>query len=306
MSSTRENWILGSVPGPGDEFIPHNRLPTVRDIYYCFLLKKQELSDIYKCGESVTRPAALHVFNIVEDIYKKAHIKILTESNVLSKIYVIHKEYTNLIKINSGCRDDTNISAKNKQKMINFRDSFDKTMILWPRGLLKQMEEKLKSLKGNTDNINNNQNVIDSLEEDIEFLKSMMQDRVATMGGVSTNVNRSLDRKEERKRTRTAPSPSTNNLVNNSSTIDIEQDNNDIDNVNEFTPPPTKRSHKRIKKVGTPLYVDYDILRHPELLAHAERLQMTPTATSSFVQKFVEVLGGDISRVSTSYSTADR
>ena len=63
----------------------------------------------------------------------------------------------------------------------------------------------------------------------------------------------------------------------------------------------TRRSHKRIVKKGTDIFVPYDILDSKVLASIFLRNGVKPTAISEIVEGFISACGGDVSSVNVSY-----
>ena len=68
----------------------------------------------------------------------------------------------------------------------------------------------------------------------------------------------------------------------------------------------TRRSHKRIVKKGTEIFVPYDILDSKVLASIFLRNGVKTTAISEIVEGFISACGGDVSPVNVSYVFAYR
>ena len=66
------------------------------------------------------------------------------------------------------------------------------------------------------------------------------------------------------------------------------------------------RSHHRTYHTGTTVFISHDIIQQPKLVPIATRLNMTPCQQAAYTKAIIEETGGDISKISTSYATADR
>ena len=70
--------------------------------------------------------------------------------------------------------------------------------------------------------------------------------------------------------------------------------------------PTTSRSHHRLVRPGTSVFIPHDIMKRPSLVTLATRMKMTPTQQAAFTEALIEETGGDVAKVSTSYATADK
>ena len=68
----------------------------------------------------------------------------------------------------------------------------------------------------------------------------------------------------------------------------------------------TPRSHHRTTRMGTTAFIPHDIIKRPKLVALATRLKMTPTQQAIYTEALIAEAGGDSSKVSSSYATADK
>jgi len=68
----------------------------------------------------------------------------------------------------------------------------------------------------------------------------------------------------------------------------------------------TRRSHHRTTRTGTTAFIPHDIIKRPKLVALATRLKMTPAQQAIYTEALIAEAGGDSSKVSSSYATADK
>eukprot|EP00918_Siedleckia_nematoides_P037136 GHVU01080579.1.p2 GENE.GHVU01080579.1~~GHVU01080579.1.p2 ORF type:complete len:105 (+),score=9.56 GHVU01080579.1:160-474(+) len=66
------------------------------------------------------------------------------------------------------------------------------------------------------------------------------------------------------------------------------------------TPGTSRRKHTKVRD-GTQAFIPYNILQSPKLVSLATRMKMTPTQQAAFTEAFIEEVGRDVSKVSTSY-----
>ena len=65
-------------------------------------------------------------------------------------------------------------------------------------------------------------------------------------------------------------------------------------------------SHHRTVRTGTSVFIPHDIIQRPKMVALATRLQMTPAHQAIYTKALIEEAGGDTSKITASYSSADR
>ena len=118
----------------------------------------------YNKNMNLSRLAANRVVGEVTVHYRKAHIITMAENKMKGKIEKLHQEYASLGKLNPERKCDN-------PKMKLFLDKLHKTMPFWPRDVEKRMED---SKEGNKEV----EKIV--IDEDLEFLKSMMMDRDAS------------------------------------------------------------------------------------------------------------------------------
>ena len=95
------------------------------------------------------------------------------------------------------------------------------------------------------------------------------------------------------------------NLIQPEHLSDIEDNDPSLDVQMPSTSTST-RKHRRLVKTGTSTFINPDILKDPDLQQHCERIGLSPAQTASIARKLIERSGGDLSKISCSYSTADR
>ena len=83
------------------------------------------------------------------------------------------------------------------------------------------------------------------------------------------------------------------NQLDGSFSSDLE-----VEPVNE----PIKRSHKRVVKTGVELFLPADFILHEKLVAAVRRTNISPANLSTILNVLIEIGGGNIDYVNTSYS----
>ncbi len=81
---------------------------------------------------------------------------------------------------------------------------------------------------------------------------------------------------------------------------------NDEDNLNFEGPSTSTRSHHRNKRTGSSLFIPHDIMKRPNLVSLATRLNMSPGQQAAHTKALITELGGETSTIAASYATADR
>ena len=67
-----------------------------------------------------------------------------------------------------------------------------------------------------------------------------------------------------------------------------------------------KRSHKRVVKTGTSIFVAHDILKSPQVVFSSTRNKIAPTAKSATLTTIIAACGGNTDSVNLHWSTAYR
>ena len=160
------------------------RLPTYEQILLCLMsnmdqdrkadeTKNQRL--MRKCANKVVEEALRH--------YVKCRIQTLAKHKMAEKIEGFYKEFRSLMKMNPERR-------KGNSKINEFQEKLKRTMPLWPRNLIKKIED---SKRGKA------QHEKKAIDEDIHFLQSMMIDRVASYYGKDKKTAELEDKRLKRK-----------------------------------------------------------------------------------------------------------
>ena len=239
--------------------------------------------------------AAQLVLNQVRTFYGKANIPIISERKAAERIIKLNDENAKLRAIPTIRRS----LPSSIQKATAMKSKLLKTFVIWP----SNVETLIKNA------------------EDLAFLKSMKSDRSATFGAKDKNLANKINRKRKRqemeeKRVRKEQerqaSVSTTSMQLNSSDEERETDaakkqhSSDDDCDATESNSQQKRSHHRETPVGTTAFVPPDILKLPRLVSLATRLKMSAADQACFTAAVVEEAGGDISKISSSYSSAAR
>jgi hypothetical protein len=188
------------------------------------------------------------------------------------------------IPIARGCK------TRPQEMIKEFKEKHEMTMKFWPRNALDIM----------------------TIEEDKLFLRSMMSDRKASMGGIDkplsiTEKKVALRQKLEEKRYQKEREQQ---KKQSESLVDLVSDDTDDDNSSEYEPDDVResgrRSHHRTKKTGTDVHIPFDILHSEELVSTAVRNKISPTVLSATVHSLIKACHGDSSKVNLSSSQTYR
>lgn len=277
---------LGNAITEADSNITGIRLPTCRQVLRCMMYHVQD-------GIQISRTkyeAAKIVHAKVLIFYQKAHIPMISDIKCCQKIIQLLEDSRRVREI--PCTRRSTPGALEKVRKMD--EALAQTFQLWPLNADKLIKDK----------------------DDIAFLHSMKTDRSATFGPcdyvLAAKVQRRLARKQaELERLQRSKSNVSVDVLefdadqssrNSLSTTDDEESEDDI-GINS-TKTPSRNHHQTCK--GTPAFIPHDILTHPKLVALATRMNMSPAQQAAYTEALISEAGGDTSKVSTSYATADR
>ena len=155
-----------------------------------------------------------------------------------------------LLKIDVAVRnnDKKNIN-KQQQRMVVFKEKLEKTMKCWPRDAFDRIP----------------------IEEDRQFLTSMMGNRGATMVGADELLHSTEQKVHQRKKLeeeRLRKEQVRQESVAAAAQAKVPQEDAEDEEVREddvhvLEPTTPVRSHKRVVKTGSPAFWLHDVMRHP-------------------------------------------
>ena len=182
-------------------------------------------------------------------------------------------------------------------------------------GKVKAMEDKLNTTfplwPSNAEKLMKNQ-------EDIVFLQSMKSDRQGSFGPFDKALAEKVCRRqarndlEARRRDKMKQEMSDQASVSSPGILDEDEGESWSDNSSDAEVPlpvdsmPKAGDHRRKSLSGTSAFIPHDILKRPKLVELATRLKMTPAQQAVYTEAVVAEAGGDVSRIASSYATADR
>ena len=193
---------------------------------------------------------------------------------------------------------------KLKQKIINYHENTY-------RALYKIPNEKRSCDPAKT-RIASFQN-----EKRIDYFESMKTDRAASMGQVDKVFKKTPEKRQKRtsalekqkEKELTRRKDFDNSVVSWPSDCDYDDDGNisaTDDEDFDYVEPNQKRSHHRVVKTGTTVFIPHDVLRKQCLISSNVRNGITPAVAATSLQALIEACDGESSQVNLSYSSAAR
>ena len=280
--------------------ITGSRLPTYEQVLMCYMsnMEKYRAEDVSK-NSKLTREVSKVVVDKILIHSQKAGIDTKAHHKMAEDVENIHSEY---VKVNK---------RKNPSRIGEFRKKLNKTMPFWTKTTINNMKSSFQSPS-------TSQADKKKLKTDIEFLNSMMTDRVATYASKDVpNAIREMKRhdrqvEEEKRKMKevarmqqvSSPTP----LVDTGSGGEAEDTGSEIgsDTDNDansmFTTPPTKKPHKRTVKSGTTITLCHDFMKSPSVVSALVRNKVMPTAAGAIFSALIEDNCGDSNAVNLSYT----
>lgn len=270
-----------------DAKITGSRLPTSMQVLRCLMWHIET-----GVRESRTRfQSAKMVLSQIVVFYAKSNIPMISEIKSCQRLLKLLDDNAKLRAIPIKRRSTAGCIAK-VQKM---KETLYKTFALWPCNA----EQLIKNT------------------EDLRFLESMKTDRAATFGSRDKLLSSKIERRQKRMRLedlRREKHSTINklNTVRRLAESDCDSHSDDsrghLENESAASVPSgkTPRSHHRSIRTGTPAFIPHDIIQRPKLIAVSTRLKITPTQQVAYTSALIAEAGGDSSKVSASYSTADK
>ena len=163
--------------------------------------------------------------------------------------------------------------------------------------------------------------------EGLAFLHSMKGDRAASFGAYDKSLAKKISRRHVREAAalermkRPYIDIEASKATVSSQFLTDEVESNADDSIDECNDPlsadedeaanadgKAKQMNQlqRKKSTGTIAFIPLDVLSRPNLVVLATRLKMTPMQQAAFTQAVIVESGGDLSKVASSYATADR
>ena len=253
---------------PGTEHLEITgcRLPTYEQVLLSYMsnmnkIRSENASNKQKLKGVVSNIVAQQVLRH----YQKAGIASKPLKVIKDDVQKVQIEYEQINK------------KKNPKRISEFRQKLRKTIPLWKKNTINDMKSSLSSPIPLADK--------QMIKTDIEFLQSMMSDRLATYASMDlSNSIRKEKRyaRQEQEETRIAQEAERQGSSIMSTVLQDsgrDTDGDDVDDVNNmFITPPTKKPHKRTVKTGTTIALPHDFLKSPTLVSALVRNKITPTA----------------------------
>jgi hypothetical protein len=270
---------LGNAITEADSEITGNRLPTCRQVLRSTMYYIQE-------GVTINRTkyeSAKIVYSKLCVFYQKANIPMITDIKCCQKIIKLVEDNRKIREIPQN-RRSTPGALEKVQKM---EEKLFQTFLLWPA----DAEQLIKD------------------PDDRAFLQSMKTDRIATFGPCDNVLAAKIQRRQAReqaeleRRERSKANVYVDDVCDTSSNGSSDAGTDDEDD--NRMPSTTPQKHRRTR-TGTPAFIPHDIMQRPKLVALATRMTMSPAQQAAYTEAMISEAGGDTSKVSTSYATADR
>ena len=256
-----------------DAEIKGARPPTNKQVLRCILYE-----------QSLTPPPKTTLYEVAKRVLPRIKIKYdmekISDSRAIQLMVALVNKNKKTRQINSKKRK----TEFGKNKLDEEEQFLNQTFPLWKKEPLSFPEDRL-------------------------FIESMKTDRKASIGGVDRKTAKKLQNKKaredaENKRREKAQAEMLNNtseyIESSSDEIphsEIDSDT-DIPNISE---PKVKNSF-----TGTTAFIPADILSRPKVVAIATRFKISPAAQAAFTKAIIEESNGDVSKIKSSYATADR
>ena len=174
-------------------------------------------------------------------------------------------------------------------------------MPFWPRDPERRVENEKRG---------KSEKEVEAINGDVLFLRSMKTVRIAHHATKDEEFAKAANARSLRKQSvgkallkqNTIPAADTTTWNPYSSSESSTQESE----AEEPTTSSLKRSHKRVVKEGTMIFIPHDVLKHPSLVSSNARNKLLTTAISSTIETLISVCDGDPRAVSLHYSTVHR
>ena len=149
-------------------------------------------------------------------------------------------------------------------------------------------------------------------QEDINFLRSMKTDRIASFGVFDQALALQIQRRESRQQRQKEyrkKAEIDRELVSTTATMTDSETSGDESSMDQELVIPDssqRKTHHRTARPGTAAFIPHDILKNPKLVSLAARMQLSPAEQAAYTQAIIEESGGDNNKIAVSYATADR
>ena len=282
--------VLLETPGEEHRNISGCKLPTFKQVLLCFLAHLDVVRDSLRIAQAARRSAAKIVQEKVIYHYRNAGIDYISNKRMCDKIVELHTEYTNIRKL-PAARLKSHCHLLKK-----FNDKLEKTMPFWPKDIIL----KMKARKGG--HISEIEKA--AIEEDIQFLQSMFDDRKATYAVKDTVTPLFEVRREDKRKRARAGTSKEDPFEYDRDEEGIEEAGDDYSAGSADSAGP-QRKHRRTK-TGDWMFIPHDILKRPRIVAFATRNKLSTTVASSFIRELMSECGADPSKISSSHMSAFR
>ena len=225
--------LLGTIPGDDDKKIKGTKLPTMRQVLLCLLSNLKDLHWDQALSATIEN-VLLH--------YQKANIPTLEDRNNIGRVIkdYYEKEFISLMKLKDYRR------REDEPRIIKFKSELNLTMKFYKNTVLKDMAAKKKGIAKVEQ---------DAIDVDIEFMKSMLNDRVATYSGLDKVVTEKTKKRIERQKHHLEqeeinPCKRTFEMIN----LEPGTSSCEDENIEEVTTITQSRKHRRLVKCGIDIF----------------------------------------------------
>jgi hypothetical protein len=269
-----------------DEGITGCRLPTNEQVIRCYMFHRNEGSAQGTASNRTKRDNAKIVLDKIIPFYLKGSIPMISEKSSCQKIVELVEKNAKLREIPVNRRSTTAVLAKLKA----MENDLQKTFPLWTRDAEKVMKS----------------------QEDIKFLMSMKTDRVASFGvhdkALASQIKRKESRTQKHKQYKEKAEKEIEVASQTVQLTDSESGSDEDVNADDLAIASTSqaKTHHRVARPGTAAFIPHDILKSPKLVSLATRMKLSPAEQAAYTEAIIEESGGDKSKISISYATADR
>ena len=277
--------LLGTIPGDDDKKIKGSKLPTMRQVLLCLLSNLKDLHWDQALSATIEN-VLLH--------YQKANIPTLEGRNNIGRVIkdYYEKEFISLMELKDYRR------REDEPRIIKLKSELNLTMKFYKNTVLTDIVAKKKGITKVEQ---------DAIDVDIEFMKSMLNDRVATYSGLDKVVTEKTKKRIERQkhhleREEINPCKRAFEMIN----LEPGTSSCEDENIEEVTTIAQSRKHRKLVKCGIDIFVPHDILKNPDLVSCSIRNNISSTQLSAIVHSLVAACGGDLYKLCLNPRTAHR
>ena len=263
-------FLLSSVPTKDDQQLNSAKLATYNEVLRSYISFREDCVRNSKDVTLTKCEAANQTVHELKEQYERANIPIVAPHIMCERIIKFNAEFQSLRKLPIARRQTSKIAID------KFKHKLTTTMPFWPKNVFKLLKN----------------------EEDKLFLEDMMNERKASIGA----EDRVFKKREEAKISK---------MIKIKKRIEKEKFRQ-ADNVHEHekdTPDnidcdveyggmeewelSTSRKHRRLTKTEDNIFIPFDILKNPSVVACSTRCNISNGTLSSLMFAIITSCGGD-------------